>query len=82
MANAALTVGRVGIDVIAGGGVELYPDLSWDGDRLSFSGDLIAGSAADARSLRAQLNGYGPHNTDEPIVPQIARVFRGGVLEA
>ena len=69
MANAALTVGRVGIDVIAGGGVEVYPDLSWDGDRLSFSGDLIAGSAADARSLRAQLNGYGPHNTDEPIVP-------------
>jgi len=68
MANSALTIGRLGLDVETDTDIRPYPDLSFDGDRVSFSGDLIAPDVATAKVYRQQLNGYGPHNTDEPIV--------------
>lgn len=68
MANSALTIGRLGLSVSTGTDIRPYPDLKFDGDRVSFSGDLIASGVDEAKVLRQQLNGYGPHNTDEPVV--------------
>jgi len=69
MADARLTIGRVGLDVTSGDEVDPFPGITWDGDRLSFSGMVKSDSVNGGKALRQQLNGYGPHNPDEPVVP-------------
>lgn len=69
MANARLTIGRLGLDVVSGSEVDPYPGISWDGDRLTFSGMLKADTTNGGAVLRQQASGYGPQNTDEPVIP-------------
>lgn len=69
MADARLTIGRLGLSVPTGAEIDPVPDFVWDGDRLSISGMITTASAADGAALRAQANGYGPHNPDESVIP-------------
>lgn len=69
---ADLQIGRVGLASASGGdGLELKcTGWSQSGDEARVSG-VIRGqsSLAAVKALRDQLNGYGPQNTDEPVVP-------------
>ena len=60
----AWTVGRVSLD----DGSAPNPGMSWDGDSLSFSGQLIADTQAELTALRDQVQGLA-NNRDEPVVP-------------
>jgi hypothetical protein len=71
MANSRLTLGRLGLDIATGTEVDPYPGITWEGDRLSFSGMLKADTTNAGAMLRHQLNGYGPENTDESVIPVI-----------
>lgn len=68
---AVLTIGRVGLASPATNGVGLVgpaTGLSWSGDELSFSGEIVASTVADAKVLRDQVRGLAG-NQDEPVVP-------------
>lgn len=68
------TIGKAGLASASGGdGLVLrFSDWRQDGDEVQVRG-VIRGSEqstlADVKSLRDQVAGYGPHNTDEPVVP-------------
>ena len=60
----AWTVGRVSLD----DGLAPNPGMSWDGDVMSLSGQLIGATQAAVTALRDQVRGL-VDNRDEPTVP-------------
>ncbi len=65
------TLGRAGLATASGGdGLELYCDMfEVEGDEIKCGGKIKGDSSSDLRALVAQIQGYGPDNTDEPVVP-------------
>jgi hypothetical protein len=72
-----LQIGRAGLAAASGGDdliLRLMSDSGWEqeGDRATVRG-VIRGrdfsTIADMKAARDQIQGYGPDNTDEPVIP-------------
>lgn len=65
------TLGKVGLATASGGdGLELACDnFEAEGDQVTCGGVISGDDSPDLRALVAQVRGYGPDNTDEPVIP-------------